>query len=67
MSDDNLDKKRTDVLKKVAWCSRHNQNSFEVPESHLEAAQMVAEDSRKFQPYRTIGRSVWTGPLSRGK
>lgn len=47
MSDDNLDKKRTDVLKKVAWCSRHNQNSFEVPESHLEAAQMVAEDSQK--------------------
>lgn len=47
MSDDNLDKKRTDVLRKVAWCARHRQRSFEVPETHLEAARLIVEDAQK--------------------
>ena len=62
MAEDNLiDKKRTDVLKKVAWCARHRQRSFEVPESHLEAARLVAEDSQKVPrvpndpPFRLAG------------
>lgn len=45
--DKQIDQKRADVLKKVAWCARHDQNSFEVPETHLEAARLVAEDSQK--------------------
>lgn len=59
--DNELDQKRTAILRKVAQCARNHQNSFTVPENYLEAARLVAEDSQKLPhwkgnpPFRLVG------------
>ena len=45
--DQQIDKKRTDILRKVYHCTKQKQRSFTVPPEYLEAARLVAEDSQK--------------------
>lgn len=41
-----IDQKRTVILRKVAKCAKKHQKSFTVPDDYLEAARLVAEDSK---------------------
>lgn len=44
--DKEIDKKRTVILRKVAQCASKHLRSFTVPDDYLEAARLVAEDSK---------------------
>ena len=44
--DKELDQKRTVLLRKVAQCASKHLRSFTVPDDYLEAARLVAEDSK---------------------
>lgn len=44
--DKEIDKKRTMILRKVAQCASKHERSFTVPDDYLEAARLVAEDSK---------------------
>lgn len=59
--DKEIDKKRTVILRKVAQCASKHERSFTVPDDYLEAARLVAEDSKAVPkvcgdtPFRLVG------------
>ena len=49
MSLPNLDQMRTDILTKVAKCSRNNERKFTVPDLYKDAARQVATEGNGFR------------------